>query len=250
MTTKPRWTALGIISLCFTLSTPAYGQWFRDGVRTPDQAWSKSRGDFGAMLLLSDAPDEFLDNWSRRTPGVSIRTTRTARRGVPLAPFILFVGCTENTQEACNTSFDLQVFKPDGSEFFQTADLELWRGKRGPTLGTLGLGVGYTEIDVAPDDPLGRYLVRAHIRDTNADISFSIEQSFNVFGTVSTVIGTGEAGLADDQVNNPYGVVIGPDGALYFCDLDNQMIRRRDPNTGETTIIAGNGVRGYGGDGG
>ena len=190
MTTNPRWTALGIISLCFTLSTPAYGQWFRDGVRTPDQPWSKSRGDFGAMLLLSDAPDEFLDNWSRRTPGVSIRTTRTARRGVPLAPFILFVGCTENTQEACNASFDLQVFKPDGSEFFQTTDLELWRDKRGPVLGTLGLGVGYTEIDVAAADPLGRYLVRANIRDTNAEISFSLEQSFNVFGTVSTVIGT------------------------------------------------------------
>ena len=249
MTINPRWAAVGILSLCLTLSTPAYGQWFRDGVRTPDQPWSKSRGDFGAMLLLSNAPDEFLDNWSRRTPGVSIRTTRTAHRGVPLAPFILFVGCTENTQEICDASFDLQVLRPDGSEFFQTTDLELWRGKRGPTLGTLGLGVGYTEIDVAADDPLGRYLVRANIRDTNAEISFSLEQSFNVFGTVSTVIGTGEAGRSDDQVNNPYGVVIGPDGALYFCDLDNQMIRRRDPETGETTVIAGNGVRGYGGDG-
>ena len=86
------------------------------------------------MLLLSDAPDEFLDNWSRRTPGVSIRTTRTAHRGVPLAPFILFVGCTENTQEICDTSFDLQVLRPDGSEFFQTTDLELLRAKRGPTL--------------------------------------------------------------------------------------------------------------------
>ena len=250
MRINAHWAKLLVTSFCLTLASPAYSQWFRDGVRTPDQPWSKSRGDFGAMLLLSDEPGEFLDNWSRRTPGVSIRTTRTAHRGVPLAPFILFIGCTEDTEDVCNASFDLQVLKPDGSDFFQTNDLELWRGKQGPTLGTLGLGVGYTEIDVASDDPLGRYLVRAHIRDTNADISFSLEQSFNVFGTVSTIIGTGEAGLADNQVNNPYGVVIGPDGALYFCDLDNQMIRRRDPNTGETTIIAGNGVRGYGGDGG
>ena len=250
MRINAHWAKLLVTSFCLTLASPAYSQWFRDGVRTPDQPWSKSRGDFGAMLLLSDEPDEFLDNWSRRTPGVSIRTTRTAHRGVPLAPFILFIGCTEDTEDVCNASFDLQVLTPDGSDFFQTNDLELWRGKQGPTLGTLGLGVGYTEIDIASDDPLGRYLVRAHIRDTNADISFSLEQSFNVFGTVSTIIGTGEAGLADNQVNNPYGVVIGPDGALYFCDLDNQMIRRRDPNTGETTIIAGNGVRGYGGDGG
>ena len=68
--------------------------------------------------------------------------------------------------------------------------------------------------------------------------------------TVSTVIGTGEPGLSDQQVSNPYGVVIGPDGALYFCDLDNQRIRRLDLETGQATTIAGNGERGYGGDGG
>ncbi len=68
--------------------------------------------------------------------------------------------------------------------------------------------------------------------------------------TVTTVIGTGEAGLSDAQVANPYGVVVGPDGALYFCDLDNQRIRRLDRATGVTTTIAGNGERGYSGDGG
>ena len=68
--------------------------------------------------------------------------------------------------------------------------------------------------------------------------------------TVTTVIGTGEPGLSDTQVANPYGVVVGPDGALYFCDLDNQRIRRIDPDTGRTTTIAGNGSAGYSGDGG
>ena len=68
--------------------------------------------------------------------------------------------------------------------------------------------------------------------------------------TVTTLVGTGQPGLSDQQVNNPYGVVIGPDGALYFCDLDNQMIRRFDLITGRTTTVAGNGERGYRGDGG
>ncbi len=67
--------------------------------------------------------------------------------------------------------------------------------------------------------------------------------------SVSTLIGNGVAGLSDEQVNNPYGLVFGPDGALYFCDLDNQRIRRLDLTTRRTATIAGNGSKGYAGDG-
>jgi sugar lactone lactonase YvrE len=67
---------------------------------------------------------------------------------------------------------------------------------------------------------------------------------------VSTIIGTGVPGYSDTQVNNPYGVVIGGDAGLYFCDLDNQRIRRFDPATRRTRDVAGNGTRGYAGDGG
>jgi DNA-binding beta-propeller fold protein YncE len=68
--------------------------------------------------------------------------------------------------------------------------------------------------------------------------------------TVAVVVGTGVAGYSDSQVNNPYGLVIGPDGGLYFCDLDNQRIRRFDLRTHALTTIAGTGERGYRGDGG
>ena len=67
---------------------------------------------------------------------------------------------------------------------------------------------------------------------------------------VSVLIGTGAPGHSDTQVSNPYGVAIGPDGALYFCDLDNQRIRRLDLATRRTRDVAGSGERGYGGDGG
>jgi len=72
----------------------------------------------------------------------------------------------------------------------------------------------------------------------------------NAATSVTTLIGTGQAGYSETQVNNPYGLVIGPDGALYFCDLDNQRIRRLDVATKRLTTIAGNGTRGYEGDGG
>jgi streptogramin lyase len=67
---------------------------------------------------------------------------------------------------------------------------------------------------------------------------------------VSTLVGTGVPGFSDVQVNNPYGLVIGPDGALYFCDLDNQRIRRLDLRSKRMTTVAGNGEKGYRGDGG
>jgi streptogramin lyase len=68
--------------------------------------------------------------------------------------------------------------------------------------------------------------------------------------TVTTLIGTGSPGFSDREVNNPYGLIIGPDGALYFCDLDNQRIRRLDLKTKRLTTIAGNGQKAYRGDGG
>jgi sugar lactone lactonase YvrE len=72
----------------------------------------------------------------------------------------------------------------------------------------------------------------------------------NAAPAVSTLVGTGTGGFSDQQVNNPYGIIFGPDGALYFCDLDNQRIRRLDLRTRRMTTMAGNGERGYSGDGG
>ena len=75
-------------------------------------------------------------------------------------------------------------------------------------------------------------------------------------GRVETFAGTGEKGFAGDggpakaaQFNNVFGITRGPDGALYVCDTDNQRIRRiaRD---GTVSTVAGNGARGYSGDGG
>jgi len=75
-------------------------------------------------------------------------------------------------------------------------------------------------------------------------------------GEVKTLAGTGVKGFAGDggpataaQLNNPFGVARGPDGALYICDTDNQRLRKvtRD---GIITTVAGNGTRGYSGDGG
>ena len=71
---------------------------------------------------------------------------------------------------------------------------------------------------------------------------------------VDTIAGTGEAGYEPEgergslateaPVNNPYGVVPGPDGALYFCEVDTGRIRRIDLNNLRLSTIAGTGEQG------
>jgi sugar lactone lactonase YvrE len=68
--------------------------------------------------------------------------------------------------------------------------------------------------------------------------------------TVTTLIGNGKPGFDEKSVNNPYGLVIGPDGALYFCDIDNHVVRRLDLKTRRVTTVAGSGEKGNSGDGG
>lgn len=58
--------------------------------------------------------------------------------------------------------------------------------------------------------------------------------------SISTLIGTGKPGFDSASINNPYGLVIGPDKALWFCDIDNHAIRRLDLKTKKLTTVAGN----------
>ena len=67
---------------------------------------------------------------------------------------------------------------------------------------------------------------------------------------VQTIIGTGQPGFSATQINNPYGLTLGPDGALYICEIGNHVVRRLDLKTHELTVIAGSGQKGYSGDGG
>ena len=67
---------------------------------------------------------------------------------------------------------------------------------------------------------------------------------------IETIAGNGKAGYAADQVSNPYGIAIGPDGALYICEIDNHVVRRLDLKSGKLSTVAGNARKGYSGDGG
>jgi streptogramin lyase len=74
--------------------------------------------------------------------------------------------------------------------------------------------------------------------------------------TISTFAGNGRQGHSGDggpataaQIDNPFGVVRGPDGAIWFCEYTGQRIRRVAAD-GTISTVAGTGKKGYSGDGG
>src|SRR5687767_8831556 len=71
-----------------------------------------------------------------------------------------------------------------------------------------------------------------------------------------TIAGTGVAGMAADGgsadsslINNPYGVVIGPDRLLYWADFGSNRVLRMDLRSRTISVVAGNGTKGHSGDG-
>ncbi len=74
--------------------------------------------------------------------------------------------------------------------------------------------------------------------------------------TISTFAGTGHQGFSGDggpalsaDLNDPYGVVRGPDGAIWFIEHEGNCIRRIAAD-GTISTMAGTGKKGYTGDGG
>ena len=73
---------------------------------------------------------------------------------------------------------------------------------------------------------------------------------------VTTLVGLGTPGYSGDggpaldaEINNPYGLNVGPDGSLYFCEVDNHCVRKLNTRTQELSTFAGNLRTGYSGDG-
>jgi sugar lactone lactonase YvrE len=75
--------------------------------------------------------------------------------------------------------------------------------------------------------------------------------------TITTAVGTGEKGFAGDGgpaaralLNGPFDIAFDAAGNLYFSDTFNNRIRRVDARSGYISTVAGNGDKGYAGDGG
>lgn len=75
--------------------------------------------------------------------------------------------------------------------------------------------------------------------------------------TMTTAVGTGRPGFNGDggaataaALNMPFDAAFDAAGNLYFSDTSNHAVRRVDRKTGVVSTVAGNGSKGFSGDGG
>jgi len=88
-----------------------------------------------------------------------------------------------------------------------------------------------------------------------ADLANDRIRMVDTSGVITTVAGNGAEGFNGDGIpavnaalNNPIGIALDTSGNLFIADLGNQRIRKID-TSGVITTVAGNGTRGYSGDG-
>lgn len=72
---------------------------------------------------------------------------------------------------------------------------------------------------------------------------------------IENVAGTGQPGSLGEggpatqaQLDNPFGVIRGPDGNIWFCEYSGQRVRRINAD-GTLETVVGTGAKGYSGDG-
>lgn len=76
-------------------------------------------------------------------------------------------------------------------------------------------------------------------------------------GELDPIAGTGQVGYSGDgenallaQMNEPYEIRFDADGNLFVVEMKNHIVRRIDAQTRVISTVAGNGTRGFSGDGG
>ncbi len=84
-------------------------------------------------------------------------------------------------------------------------------------------------------------LAQAQASETSGPLVFT----FAGTGVASSEVEANGALAIRSKINNPYGIVNGPDGALYFCEVDTGRIRRISLQTNRLNTIAGNGDKGF-----
>lgn len=125
-------------------------------------------GDFAARLVVTD-----------RLDGKTLQPAKAAVRGEVVWGVILFSHCKADPHGRCRAVADFTVLRPDGSVYDSHEGAQVWSAmpprRKGEQLSTARLGV-----HIRASDPLGRYRIRAVVKDLEAKRTLTLESAIEV----------------------------------------------------------------------
>ena len=148
----------------------------RDATANTDNV--KSQGHFGAQLWLI-ADERFFQDW-RKPESPSLDPVESAVRGQPIFTVLIFHGLARDAKGQANATYDLTVRRPDGSVYSERKELSGYQAAAPADERMLSLGRNYLNINVAPDDPAGKYTVEATVRDEVSKATVALKKEFTV----------------------------------------------------------------------
>ncbi|WP_263381732.1 NHL domain-containing protein [Granulicella arctica] len=90
-----------------------------------------------------------------------------------------------------------------------------------------------------------------------AETNRHVIRRVDLTGAITTIAGNGTQGFSGDggsaaaaRLDSPTGIVVDTAGNVFIADSHNQRVRRIDAISGMMSTVAGNGLAGFGGDGG
>ncbi len=200
---------------------------------------------------------------------VASTTTRIiGTRGVPA--LALERRWQENLVHAVPASKSLGTWTLGVHHAYDVTDRTLWLGNgqhaKADDVANIitrvaGTGIAITSGDNGPATQAGLYWPWSLAVGPDgsfyvSDFAHNRIRRINANGIITTVAGGGLPGFSGDggpateaQLNGTVGITFGPDNSLFIADSYNNRIRRIGPD-GIISTVAGNGTRGFSGDGG
>ncbi len=167
-----------LLLFLIAVAQPSFGQAGINDVREDDKEARNFAQGFGARLILVERPKEFVDLWEKpETP--RIETIAAIKTKQPFGAFVLFTGCRPGKSGSCDCEVDFNVYRPDGTLYAKREGLELWKQPAPPSQ-HIQMSVASLFLRMGVRDPAGRYIVKATVRDKNAEVEFEIRTSFRL----------------------------------------------------------------------
>jgi hypothetical protein len=156
-------------------------QWLQNGIPVDDSPYAKTVGEFGAMLIFTDKPDELFEAWNKNTEGVKADfDVEEVKMNDYLTAAIIFSNCTPDEKGMANVTVKFTVLNPNQEVIKETGESEVWVNRPIPRKRALQLSVDFLQIQAGEKYPNGFYTVKALVHDKNSDTKINLERKFKV----------------------------------------------------------------------